>query len=197
VRAGTPARILATDGATPLRNRCGTKKMNLLSAYSTRQDCRRSQRLAGELLIRKLIGYLVERRRRTQEPVPRIEIEPSAVRDGEWSDGTAGPEANVLGAFAQDLINRIGRQRRAMHSPALVEHERGHGGDVRRSCGGPKEIGECIGSVLLGTCAVKREKKKVVFPPSGPVRPGLRRICGCASRCPLVSNRIGTPPAEE
>ena len=133
------------------------KKINLLSAYSTRQNCRLSQRLAGELLIRKLIGYLVERRRRTQEPVPRIEIEPSAVRDGEWSDGTAGPEANVRGAFAQDLINRIGRQRRAVHSPALVEHERGHGGDVRRSCGGPKEIGECI---RLGAARHVRGQKR-------------------------------------
>src|ERR1700735_4130852 len=61
----------------------------------------------------------------------------------------------------------------------------------------PKKFGKESGSVEPGTVAVYREKKKVVFPPSGAVTSGFKRTRGFRNRSPLVSKRIGTPPAEE
>src|SRR6188474_2282929 len=61
----------------------------------------------------------------------------------------------------------------------------------------PKKFGKPSGSVVPGIAAARSATKNVVLPPSGPVRPGLMRTSGNGKRRPVLSNRIGTPPADE
>src|SRR5688500_17271005 len=61
----------------------------------------------------------------------------------------------------------------------------------------PKKLGKPSGSVVSGTAKLRSKRKKVVLPPSGPVTPGFKRICGNRSRTPSGPKNTGVPPAEE
>src|SRR5258708_28681630 len=74
------------------------------------------------------------------------------------------------------------------------------------TCGAAAEVPKKFGklalfrqaeTVLVSSLAGILNPRKVSLPPSGPTKSGFCRNTGDASRAPVTSNRIGSPPAEE
>src|ERR1700676_1117074 len=72
----------------------------------------------------------------------------------------------------------------------------GAAAEVPKKVGKPALFKQAV-TVLLSWPVGNLNPRKVLLPPSGPTKSGFCRNTGVASRVPVTSNRIGSPPAEE